>query len=391
MSIQAKRELLGSVWARYRVADRVHKQQILEEFVAATGYHRKYAIALLKHPPPLSRRPAKRTRKRKYTVQVQQALTTLWRASDRLCAKRLVPFLPELIAALQRHAELALDPSTKALLCSISPATADRLLRKVKEQPLPRGLSTTKPGTLLRHQIPVRTFADWDEARPGFMEADLVAHGGESAHGEYLHTLTLTDVCTGWTEPLALLNRSQKGVSFAIDTARKLLPFALVGLDSDNGSEFINHDLLRYCQAHQITFTRSRPYKKNDQCHVEQKNWSVVRRQIGYARYEGEKAQRLLEAVYQPLRLYLNFFQPSLKLVSKQRQGARLSKHYDKAKTPYQRLREAKILTPEQEAVLQSQYESLNPVELLRRIRRAQYALWNLPEVRITNEATNDP
>lgn len=389
MSMQSKRELLLSVWARYRSADRPRKQQILDEFVAATGYHRKYALLLLNHPPPLQKTPKKRPRKRKYGPEVQRALLMLWRTADRLCGKRLVPFLGELIAALERHGEIALDAATKALLLDISPATADRLLRKAKEQPLRRGLATTKPGTLLRSQIPVRTFADWDDARPGFMEADLVAHCGESTHGEYLHTLVLTDVSTGWTEPLAILNRSQRTVSQAICSARELLPFALLGLDSDNGSEFINNDLFRYCQAEEITLTRCRPYKKNDQCRVEQKNWCVVRQQIGYARYEGEKALRRLKAVYQPLRLYLNFFQPSLKLLGKERNGARVTKHYDKASTPYQRVIGEHILTAEQEAQLKNQYESLNPVELLRQIHKAQDALWNLPEVRTRNEATN--
>ena len=213
----------------------------------------------------------------------------LWRASNHLCSKRLAPFLPELAAALERHPghrrwpqnELALAQSTRDKLLTLSPTTCDRLLEEQRERARPaRGVATTKPGTLLKHQIPVRTFADWHESerRLGFCEVDLVAHCGGSAAGEYLHSLTLTDLFTGWTECVPVANRGQIAVCAAIEAARRRLPFVLLGLDSDNGAEFLNGHLnghlLRYCQANQITFTRGRPYTKNDQCHVEQKNWA---------------------------------------------------------------------------------------------------------------------
>lgn len=365
-------------------------------------YHRKYAMSVLRNPPRDVRQskkggaskadrggPEKRTRKRTYNSDVEHALVSLWEIASRPCGKRLAPFLPELMVALERHEEIRLEEKTRALLMKISPATADRLLQKTRRQCATRGLSTTKPGTLLRNQIPIRTYADWDDAKPGFFEVDLVAHCAESTHGEYLNSLVLTDVCIGWTEPLALLNRSQKTAGDAIEQARRRLPHRMLGLDSDNGSEFINSNLKRYCEERQITFTRCRPYKKNDQCRVEQKNWTVVRQWIGYERYEGQEALTRLKAVYRSLRLYVNFFQPCLKLVSKERNGARVTKKYDQAKTPYQRLIDAKILNQEQEAALRQQYEALNPAELLRQIRKAQERLWNLPKVRNEIEATN--
>jgi hypothetical protein len=313
MSISARRELLEAVAPRYCRASGTEKERILGEFVQTTGYARKYAIQLLNHVPR-ERHPTRRRRARKYTLAAQQALRTLWRAANGICSKRLVPFLGELIAVLERCGELQLDADTKALVLQMSPATVDRLLRPVRQRQRRRGLGTTKPGTLLKCQIPIRTFADWDVSRPGFMEVDLVAHCGTTTAGEYLHTLVLTDIHTAWTECVALLNRSQETVTAAIAAVRQRLPFPLLGLDSDNGSEFINANLVRYCQQEQITFTRSRAYKKNDQAHVEQKNWTHVRQFVGYARYEGEAAREALTALYEPLRLYMNFFQPTLTL-----------------------------------------------------------------------------
>ncbi len=365
---------------RYKQATRPNKKVILDELVASTGYNRKYLLGLLRHPPPSGKRARqrKRTRKRIYTPEVHKPLVRLWEVSGRLCGKRLVPGLPDLLDALERHGELSVQPGVRPLLLGISPATADRLLQSERARYQQRGIATTKPGTLLKHQIPIRTFADWDESGPGFLEADLVAHCGESTHGEYVHSLTLTDVATGWTECVALLNRSQHVVQEAIEQVRRRLPFALLGIDSDNGSEFINATLLRYCQQQKITFTRSRPYKKNDQCHVEQKNWCVVRHYIGYERYEGAQAVRAMTRLYQPLLAHLNYFQPSLKLTGKHRDGAKLTKTYDRAQTPYRRLLAWGILGPAQQQALLQQWEPLNPAELLRQVRRAQEQLWPL-------------
>ena len=208
-------------------------------------------------------------------------------------------------------------PRTKKLLIGMSVSTADRLLAPIRRAERLRGKSTTLPGSLLKHLVPIRTFADWDDSRPGFVEADLVAHCGSSTAGSYLHTLTVTDVAIGWTECLAIPYRDQDTVLKSLEIARRRLPFPLLGLDTDNGSEFLNYALVAYCERESITFTRSRAYKKNDQCYVEQKNGSVVRRFVGYERFEGLTPCQVLSRLYQVLRLYVNFFQPSMKLISK--------------------------------------------------------------------------
>jgi hypothetical protein len=249
----------------------------------------------------------------------------------------------------------------------MSRATIDRCLQPARF-PQRHGLSTTKPGSLLKSAIAVRTFADWQDAQPGFVEVDLVAHCGESTQGQYLCTLTVTDIATGWTECLALAHHTQQAVSAAIVTLRRRLPFPLLGIDSDNGSEFINDSLYRYCLAEQITFTRSRPYKKNDQAHVEQKNWSVVRKLVGYDRFESQAELKLLEAIYTDWRLYVNCFQPVLKLVEKQRVGSRVTKRYDQAATPYRRVLASPDVGLEDKAALTYLYLSLNPVSLRDRI-----------------------
>lgn len=377
MTQSGKRELLEAIRPRYLKASKAEKTQILDEFVAVTGYHRKHAIRLLKRG--LTRgRPKKRGRRKIYQGEVVSALLQVWEVCDRICAKRLHPFLPEIVAVLEREGELVLSAETKRLLLQMSRATMDRCLQPARYGRR-RGWSTTKPGTLLKKAIPVRTFADWNDVRPGFMEMDLVAHCGDSTHGEYLHTLNSVDVATGWCEPLVLANRSQRQVSAAIKDMRRRLPFPLLGIDSDNDSAFINNNLYRYCQREKITFTRSRPYKKNDQAHVEQKNWSVVRRLIGYDRYESAEALALVEAIYQDYRLYVNFFQPVLKLVSKQRIDNKVRKRYDTACTPYRRVLESSDVSEEDKDRLRQVYQRLNPVTLRRHIQENLERLWDLP------------
>ncbi len=388
MSMTSKRELLAVVSPRYVTATGAEKDRILAEFVATTGYHRKYALALLNHPPRSRSRPVTRPRAKMYTPAVQRALVRLWEIAGRICSKRLVPGLADLLDALERHDELTLDAPTRALLLFLSPATADRLLAPTRRAALPRGRTTTKPGSLLKHQIPIRTFADWDDNRPGFLEIDLVSHGGESASGEYLHSLVLTDIRTQWTECIALPNRGEQAVSTAIAHARTLLPVPVLGLDSDNGGEFINHHLVRYCTHEQITFTRCRPDKKNDQCHVEQKNYSIIRQIVGYDRYEGGEAYDAMTALYQPLRLFTNFFQPSVQLVSKQREGGKVTKRYDVAQTPYQRMLAAPTVKESVKESLRAEYLALNPAAIRREIEAGQDALWRLARVRNIGEAT---
>ncbi len=362
MSLTSRRELLAVVAPRYRAARGEEHHRILEEFVASTGYHRKYALSVLNHPITKGPTRTKRVRPRQYVFAVQQALVTCWRAANGICSKRLVPYLPELVRVLEQHGELHLEAQTKARLLALSPATADRLLQAERKRAKPHGLGSTKPGTLLKSAIPIRTFAEWDEAQPGFTEIDLVMHCGPTTRGEYLHSLTVTDIATGWTECVALRNRGQQTVFRALVLARGRLPFPLRGIDSDNGGEFINAHLLRYCQDEQLTFTRSRPYKKNDQAYMEQKNWSIVRQLVGYERYESLSAYEALRALYEVIRLYVNFFQPSMKLVSKEREGSKVKKRYDQAKTPYQRVLEAERVSEEVKARLRQHSSMLSSI-----------------------------
>jgi len=312
---------------------------------------------------------------------VAEALRKVWEASDRLCSQRLKPFVGEMVSAMRRHGELAVDAQIEADLCRMSPATMDRLLRPWRRAGGRRPLSTTRPGSLLKSSIPIRTFADWTEERPGFVEVDLVAHCGESTEGFYLATLCTVDVASGWSECVGVWGKGQERVGGAVHRMRQRLPFPLLGLDSDNGSEFINHNLYAYCRREGITFTRSRAYKKNDSCHVEQKNWSVVRRLVGYDRFSSRAALERLSLVYATLRHYANFFQPTMKLVSKSRQGARVHKVYDQARTPYQRLVVSGVLTEAKQAELAAIYRGLNPVLLLKQLNGHLEQLWKLAQL----------
>ena len=372
-------EYREAVRGRYLKAKKKEKGRILDEFTQVTGYHRKAAIRLLRRDGSL--RPGKRRgRPPHYRPEVIQALRVTWEASDRLCSKRLKPFIVELVNVLRRHGELAVNAKVEAELCQMSPSTIDRLLRPWRRLGGRRPLSTTKPGSLLKSSIPIRTFADWTEDRPGFLEVELVSHCGESADGFYLTTLSTVDVASGWSECVGVWGKGQERVGAAVHRVRQRLPFPLLGLDSDNGSEFINQHLYSYCRREGITFTRSRSYKKNDSCHVEQKNWSVVRRLVGYDRYSSRVALETLNRVYDLLHLYVNFFQPVMKLVSKTRHGAKVHKVYDMTRTPYQRLLEAGVLTEAERQELAASYHGLNPIALLRQINQNLERLWALAE-----------
>ena len=324
---------------RYLKSSKKEKGRILDEFIQVTGYNRKAAIRLLHHkniPRPRKRRG----RPRRYGNEAVDALRKVWEASDRLCSKRLQPFIGEMVRVMRRHGELAVNAHLEAELCRMSASTIDRLLKPLRRLGGRRPLSTTKAGSLLKHSIPIRTFADWTDEGPGFLEVDLVAHCGESTEGFYLTTLSTVDVASCWSECMGVWGKGQQRVRSALHRVRQRLPFPLLGLDSDNGSEFINHSLYNYCRSEGITFTRGRSYKKNDSCHIEQKNGNFVRRLVGYDRYSSRAALECLGLVYLTLRHYANFFQPTMKLVSKTRQGAKVHKVYDTAKTPYQRLLE---------------------------------------------------
>jgi len=284
-----------------------------------------------------------------------------------------------MVAVLERHKEMEFTAEVKEMLLSMSCATIDRCLKKERFEKK-RVVSTTKPGTLLKKAIAVKTFADWNEDRPGFMEVDLVAHCGGSVEGQFCYTLTAVDISTGWTECLAVKNRTQEAVFDQIIQLRERLPFPLLGLDSDNGGEFINDILYRYCLKEKITFTRSRPYRKNDQAHVEQKNWSVVRRAVGYDRYETPEQLSLLQTIYADLRCYVNFFQSVLKLVGRrQLEERKFIKLYDRAATPLQRTLRSEELTVQSKARLINAYFQCNPVALKNKIDDNVASLWHLP------------
>jgi len=388
-------EYVTAVQERYRRASRREKARLLDEFTQVTGYRRKAAIRRLAQPARKTQ-GVRAGRTRQYGPPVAAALNVAWQAADQLCSKRLKPFLPELLEILERHEELALETPLKAQLCQMSAATIDRLLKPYRKLTGRRPLGTTKPGSLLKAAIPIRTFAEWDEVRPGFLEIDLVAHCGESTAGFYLNTLSAVDVATGWVECQGVWGKGQERVGSAIHHLGQRLPFPLLGLDSDNGSEFINQHLYAYCQRSQITFTRSRPYKKNDSAHVEQKNWSVVRRLVGYERYSSKEAHAQLNRIYQLLRLYVNFFQPVMQLQHKSRHGAKVHKVYDAARTPYQRVLESGVLAPQRQAELDQLYQKLNPVALKAQIDQELQRLWDMADtqpskgrsVTVSSEAT---
>jgi hypothetical protein len=298
---------------------------------------------------------------------------------DFICGKRLAPILKELIPRLIRFGELKVSEEVRSkLIKKMSPATIDRVLAPERKKYQIKGRSNTKPGTMLKSMIPVRTFSEWSDKKPGFAEIDLVGHEGGDGSGEFLYTLDITDVATGWTETQAVRNKARQWVFEALKDIRERLPFPLLGIDSDNGGEFINDHLFNYCRDEKITFTRARSYRKNNNCFVEQKNYSVVRRAVGYARYDTPEQQAVINALYMELRLYTNFFQPSMKRIGTIKDGSKRIKKYDKALTPYRRVMGSKDVSVSDKARLKALYRNLNPAELKRRITKLQQNLLRL-------------
>jgi len=368
-------ELAEALRLRYAKASRSQKSKILDEFVAVTGFHRKAAIRRLRRVRRT--RGKRRGRPPLYTSDVVAALRSVWEVCGCICSKRLAPFLPEAVALLKREGKVVVPADVRERLIRMSPATIDRLLAKHRHGS-GKGRCTTKPGTLLRSQVAIRTFADWTDTRPGFLEIDLVAHCGDTTAGEFVHTLSAVDVATGWFEPIALVNRSHQTVEEALERVRVQLPFPLRGIDSDNDSAFLNWAVKGYCDRNEITFTRCRPYKKNDQAHVEQKNWAVVRQLIGYDRYEGAEATAALQAVYDDYRVYVNFIQPVRKLEEKRTDAGKVWKRYDIARTPYRRALAEASVGKTLKHDLAVQYVALTPWRLRQRIEQNLRRLWKL-------------
>jgi hypothetical protein len=377
VTAHAKWEYLKTIYPRYRQARRREKQQILDECCRITGYHRKHAVRLLNGPTPSGERPhARRRRAARYGPAVIDALTTIWTAAGYPWSVRLKALLPLWLPRARRR--LRLSPALERQLLAISPRQMDRRLASQKRQLQKRLYGRTKPGTLLKHHIPLKTDR-WDVAVPGFTEIDLVSHSGNSADGEFLHSLNVTDIHTTWVETRAVLGKHQRGVQAALVELRQALPFGLRGIDSDNGSEFINGHLYDYCRAHAIQFTRGRPYKKDDNAHIEQKNWTHVRKLLGYLRYDSPAALTAINALYaNELRLLQNLFLPSVKLVRKERVGSRLRRQYDAPRTPLDRVRACAGVDAAKVAGLVALRDRLDPFTLAQTIDRQLEAIFAL-------------
>ena len=379
LDMKTKKKLTEETAKRYCTASKKNKTKIIDEFIATTGYNRKYAIHILKNTAyvkvthfnnvarqsvqVITKTRKKRTYEKYYGQDVQKQVIRLWIFSMYLCSKRLVPFIRDNIDYFSQ--KFGYDEHLKALLSSISSATVGRILKPEIPKHSIRGISTTRPAKNLNKLIPIRTFFDWDERKPGFFEVDTVANCGVSTQGQHICTLTLTDVHSGWTENRALLNKAHRWVKEAVADVKEKLPFQMKGIDSDNGSEFKNMQLLQWCKSNEVIFTRSRSHKKNDNCFVEQKNDSVVRRIVGYYRFEGEAARMVMADLYEQYNKLVNFFFPSMKIISKQRVEAKVIKKYDAAKTPYRRLMESSDVSEAVKADLLRRKNSLDLQQLL--------------------------
>lgn len=378
MSGASRRDYLPRIYPRYQQASGAEKQRILDEFCTNCDYHRKSAIRVLNGPFPVAKRAGKRQRRRDviYGLRVISILKVVWEAADYPWSVRLRALLPEWMPWIRRR--FRLTPEIERQLLQISPRSIDYRLRPEKRKLRRRLYGRTRPGTLLKHHIPVKT-DHWDVKAPGFTEIDLVSHSGNSASGDFCYSLNVTDIHTGWTETRAVLGKSQEAVRAALQAVCETLPFPLRGSDSDNGSEFINDHLFRYCDSRAIQFTRGRPYKKDDNAPIEQKNWTQVRRRLGYLRYDTEAAREAINDLYRnELRLFQNLFLPSVKLAKKERIGSRLRRRYEAPQTPWQRVAASPVADPERGAELRGQHQTLDPFQLAATIQAKLEKIYQL-------------
>ena len=373
-------EYAATVRPRYGKARKKEKGRMLDEFCQTTGMHRKAAVRLLKGGDRLAAAPPRSGRPRRYGPEVTQVLVKVWEAGDRMCGKLLVAVLPTLVESLERHGEMRLDACVRDALTSMSAATIDRQLKGWRKRLGRQPRRPSSAATGLKAQIPIRTWGEWGGVEPGSVQGDLVLHCGESTEGFYLTTLTLVDVATGWTEVEPIFGIVMNRVGSGIEAAARRLPVPLRELHTDNGSEFINHELYDWCRKRKVRFTRGRGYRKNDQAYVEQRNWLAVRRTVGYDRYSSKQGLAALHRLYALTRLQLNFLRPVRKLAGKERRGSRTYKFYDTPRTPYQRLLEAGVLSEAKASLLRKQYLAINPAELQRRIELALRAVWACTE-----------